>query len=545
MTTAALTDRAPAADPFPPPAGTTARPRLGWIDCTRGVAIVAVLIYHGLGALGIPNQLNGQTGVDAFVLLSGFGLAYALRDEPWYAFVWRRLLRLMPAYWIVLALCVWFLTWRGFEVPTRQVVLNATCLHLLAGGSHGMAINMSFWFMGLIVPLYVWFAVIRWWLLGDARYWVLGGSIAAAWAVGAVVTAYPEAPTAIVAPLGKVPASWGTVRAAADAVVASVEAPWDSGHIPHRVPLFFVGAVFGLMFRRREAPDRLLAEPAVMLGFALLIPVSVACRWVHFPIALATGLGIVAVGAYFAGLGDRWRVCRPPVILLTGLGAVSYELYLCHQFILIDVNAALLSPRLAQWLPGLSDRGRGVVGLCGSYAAAVWAAYLLRWVVAPLESLRTWRPTVVALVLATAVLAVIAVAAPRGLGRMKPREIRVTVVVAPSALPAAEPILQFGSAGAADMVVLEHDGAGRARLMVDHWGHAPAYSDWVPAAALSGDPWTIRISEDHLVVRAGALEVRSVAAPYQPTAKVAVGRNDIGFSTTPRQATSRVERVRP
>jgi peptidoglycan/LPS O-acetylase OafA/YrhL len=52
-------------DPVHPPA------RVAWVDVARGLSIVAVVIYHTQGYLGISSALQGQAGVDAFLILSG------------------------------------------------------------------------------------------------------------------------------------------------------------------------------------------------------------------------------------------------------------------------------------------------------------------------------------------------------------------------------------------------------------------------------------------------------------------------------------------
>ncbi len=65
--------------------------------------MLLVILYHTGGIFGWGNWLHGETGVDVFLIVSGFTLARNSRDLPWRDFVKRRLLRIYPAYWLALA----------------------------------------------------------------------------------------------------------------------------------------------------------------------------------------------------------------------------------------------------------------------------------------------------------------------------------------------------------------------------------------------------------------------------------------------------------
>ena len=94
--------------------------RIAYIDGLRAVAILSVVVHHtakynpslALGALR-HTLLEGAHGVDLFFVLSGFCLSYpalaALRDGSTGRFdavrYWaRRLVRILPPFWIALAL---------------------------------------------------------------------------------------------------------------------------------------------------------------------------------------------------------------------------------------------------------------------------------------------------------------------------------------------------------------------------------------------------------------------------------------------------------
>ena len=88
--------------------------RLGYrpaLDGVRGIAIFAVLMVHTHHIFGWPLLQGGNIGVDIFFVLSGF-LITALLLEEWEhtgtislkSFYWRRMLRLVPALLLLLAI---------------------------------------------------------------------------------------------------------------------------------------------------------------------------------------------------------------------------------------------------------------------------------------------------------------------------------------------------------------------------------------------------------------------------------------------------------
>lgn len=96
---------------------TTGPARLGWIEACRGLAATAVVIYHvvrhfdkngGLPRLDSVVQF-GHAGVDLFFVISGFIILFVHFDdigEPFRIrrYVERRLTRILPAYWVAVAL---------------------------------------------------------------------------------------------------------------------------------------------------------------------------------------------------------------------------------------------------------------------------------------------------------------------------------------------------------------------------------------------------------------------------------------------------------
>src|ERR1700677_3080820 len=139
--------------------------RVAAIDELRGLAILLVILYHAGGVLVWQNFLHGDVGVDIFVILSGVGIALSSRAETAGAFLRRRLLRIFPAYWIVLT--VFLVAGAHFLHDTYtpfNVVVHYLGIHGLFGDAIGFSIDDSFWFITLILGWYVIYAALRRWL---------------------------------------------------------------------------------------------------------------------------------------------------------------------------------------------------------------------------------------------------------------------------------------------------------------------------------------------------------------------------------------------
>jgi exopolysaccharide production protein ExoZ len=102
------------------PASTLPAPRYPSIQILRAVAALAIVFHHGLHeADGLAKRLGGsfahqyawplEAGVDLFFVVSGFVMVVASRDlfgtaSSIWPFLRRRLARVVPIYWAVLAL---------------------------------------------------------------------------------------------------------------------------------------------------------------------------------------------------------------------------------------------------------------------------------------------------------------------------------------------------------------------------------------------------------------------------------------------------------
>src|SRR5437016_9452566 len=114
----------------------THRARQPGLDLLRALAIIVVVIYHAaLFGFKLPGRVDrfGWIGVDLFFVLSGYliggqllaPLARGQRINLGRFFA-RRALRIMPAYFVVLAIYIFLSSWREYPemYPTWKFLLS-------------------------------------------------------------------------------------------------------------------------------------------------------------------------------------------------------------------------------------------------------------------------------------------------------------------------------------------------------------------------------------------------------------------------------------
>jgi peptidoglycan/LPS O-acetylase OafA/YrhL len=116
--------------------------KLEGIQALRGIAALAVIIYHAARHLGqavaAPAILTvtkpGHAGVDLFFVLSGFIILHVHRHDigkphTLGRYAWQRFSRLMPIYWIALAVTIILLLHgHSDQVTPERVALSASLL---------------------------------------------------------------------------------------------------------------------------------------------------------------------------------------------------------------------------------------------------------------------------------------------------------------------------------------------------------------------------------------------------------------------------------
>jgi peptidoglycan/LPS O-acetylase OafA/YrhL len=318
--------------------GQPASGRLGVLDELKGLAIILVVAYHFCGAVAWPNTLHGDLGVDMFVILSGAGLAYGSRHEGAGRFLFRRFARVMPTYWVVLALfCVGDVLLLQRSYTVWNLAIHFLGIQALFGDACGLAINDSFWFVTLILLLYALYCAVQP-LWGAPDRLLLAGMAASV--------------------------------AVAMAFFYTGQASMFS-HLGLRLPGFFVGLMVGRMLRPGGLEIRLGWPLALALVCVTYVPYTMGVifytPYVAMALMAAYAFGLRTVAA--SRLGSR------PAQALGFLGRHSLEIFLIHQPLMRQYNVYVQS----RWLGNTHlDVGSIVLGMIVSLGVTIYASVELR-----------------------------------------------------------------------------------------------------------------------------------------------------------------------
>src|SRR3954462_8500993 len=131
------------------------RERQPGLDLLRALAIIVVVIYHAaLFGFKLPGRVDrfGWIGVDLFFVLSGYLiggqlLAPLVRDQRinLRRFFARRALRILPAYFVVLAIYVFLPWWREYPemFPLWKFLLSVQNIGLRGGTAFSHAWSLA------------------------------------------------------------------------------------------------------------------------------------------------------------------------------------------------------------------------------------------------------------------------------------------------------------------------------------------------------------------------------------------------------------------
>jgi peptidoglycan/LPS O-acetylase OafA/YrhL len=296
--------------------------RLVFIDALRALAIIAVFYVHGRAfwvssddAHGLSLILDriaaqGSAGVDLFIVLSGFCMAYPLTRGGHgllatvgpLRFLKRRAIRLFPAYYTTLVLLVIML-----QFPSTQRLLVdrtitgtdviATALFVQPFDNSTLsAINGPLWSISLEVCLYLLFPLTLWLL---RRFgWI---------------------PLIVVSVVAGV--VWLTFAVHLEEGAAVY---WLPGHYFE----FVLGMAVAFLVCNPRPRQTFIAA----LAFPISIAVGGAGTIVAYDAARVLGWGAASAAlTLLAARSDRNAATRNLVRLMAPLGVVSYSFYLLHQ----------------------------------------------------------------------------------------------------------------------------------------------------------------------------------------------------------------------
>jgi peptidoglycan/LPS O-acetylase OafA/YrhL len=316
------------------------------LDGLRGLAVLAVIVYHSSLRTILP---GGFLGVDVFFVLSGFLVtALLLQDHRQNGvvqlrrFYLRRMLRLLPALFVMLAACCIFAAYR-MKPDRAQGVYQAVALTACVAAN-------SDWFWGIRLDL-----------------------LAHAWSLSLEEQFYLVWPPILALLLrfriGLRRMVWLVVLAMAAAVLIRA-ALWKVGaeaattSLPARAEALLVGCLVALLASANCLPQ----SPRFRTGLRVLAAISAAIL-LSLGVAGEAGAAFLYLGGYTVVAGAAAVVIAalvhaPPPLgtrilsapVLVWIGRISYGLYLWH-FPMLSVVPKLIHGILpaVRHFPGLTE----------------------------------------------------------------------------------------------------------------------------------------------------------------------------------------------
>lgn len=305
------------------------------LDSVRAVAITMVFVYHAFPGRRWSDALN--VGVAIFFALSGFLLyrphlharAHGARAPRARTYAVRRALRILPAYWVALAIVIAFGLY-ATPAPWQQFLL----IQIYAG--HGFDGLVTTWSLCVEAAFYVALPFFAWgvgrWLGGRFS---LRGELLALGTVAAVSVAIravgDAAPSGFVARFDWMPA--GAAWFAAGMAVAALNVAYSRGALVRGRELlvnslpWWTAACAGLVVL--TFVPRNVGTGATSVGWDLVI------------YALSAVIaGCVLIAAVFGSQTDVVsRILKLPIV--AWLGLISYGLFLWQAVAIVFVRRHL------------------------------------------------------------------------------------------------------------------------------------------------------------------------------------------------------------
>ena len=279
--------------------------RIGELDALRGLAAVAVMVFHFTGHYGedvghldrpLFELAMGNYGVQLFFMISGFVIFMTLeKTRTAMDFVVTRFSRLYPAYWTALAISTLFVYTIGMpeqRLPLSDLAANVTMVQSLLHYRH---LDGSYWTLQIELMFYA--QMLFWFMFGQLHRvpWIIAG-----WLVICVGYYFVQA--------------------------AGLHVSWTLGQvlILEHIPFFGLGILFYRLHK---------AVPGQWLNHLMIAACIAAIAITHPAVYVSVVLFCTAVFYLFVFGHLTWLQSAP----FAYLGAISYSLYLLHQAIGFDI----------------------------------------------------------------------------------------------------------------------------------------------------------------------------------------------------------------
>lgn len=125
----------------------------------KGIAILMILMYRSGGVLGIFNYLHGEVGVDIFLIISGSLLTFNYYNNKTItlSFLKKRLIKIVPLYWIILSLIIFFKKYLlNIKFENNNILYHYLGIQGFSR-KYFLSINDSLWFFTIILLCYILF----------------------------------------------------------------------------------------------------------------------------------------------------------------------------------------------------------------------------------------------------------------------------------------------------------------------------------------------------------------------------------------------------
>lgn len=331
---------------------------LNGIQYARAIAALMVVLSHASGHLipALDVFAHGTRGVEVFFVISGFIMGLILGDQPVDRtdFMARRLIRIVPLYWLIV---LWSSRHALVEGELwREVALDLAFIpHVRAGTDLVVPTFYPGWTLNYEIFFYL---VLTVFAGMKHRLWLICGGLSGLTLLGAII----EAPS-----------------------------PLLGFYTSHHLSLFAAGLLLERACRHTRPPAAVVSAIGMTACAALVLVLPDS----SMPV-LTVGLPAVGVVWFATGLGREG-----PQQWLLLLGDASYSIYLFHQqgmalaekllTRVADLPSTALAgpdaPAWAGWLVVLAGIGWGVL------ISRLLERPLLTWMTRRWKAWRQGRPT--------------------------------------------------------------------------------------------------------------------------------------------------------